>query len=215
MARLPRISFLEKILLRVGIPLAYALTRALGLTLRRRHAGCHADFPRRVGLGERFVFAFWHGDSCLITLEGIDLMARHGDIHLMVSPSRDGELMARFVTLAGARVVRGSSSRRSGQALLEMVKLMGDRDFGALAVDAPRGPRHVAKSGVLLLARRRGLAVQPVAARAPRKWVVGSWDGMEFPHPFSSPTILYGEPLHVPADADPAGIGGHNRMALR
>lgn len=194
---------LDWVTLQIGIPLAYGLFRAIGWTLRHGREGDDERFHSALDEGKRFVFAFWHGDSFLMAHE-MRHGFRYGRFHIMASQSRDGALMARFLRIVGVYAIRGSSSRGGGRALLGMIRGMGARDFAALAVDAPRGPRHrVNRDGILLLAHRTGLPIVPLAARAERKWTFNSWDRMEIPKPFSRTAIHYGEPLDVPETAGP------------
>ena len=188
--------------LHLGIPLLYVLFRLIDLTLRKRYEGEHKTFCSMPKEGRRVIVAFWHGDSFYMAHE-IPKITKYHRHHIMASKSRDGALMARYLRLAGATVVRGSSSRGGGKALLEMIRAMGDSHSGAIAVDAPRGPRHrVNKKGILLLAKRTGAPVFPAAARAEKKWAVRSWDRTEIPKPFSAVTLELAPPIQVPPDAD-------------
>ena len=74
--------------------------------------------------GRRLLVAFWHGDSFYLA-QDIPQITKYHRHHIMASKSRDGDLMARYLRLAGATVVRGSSSRGGGKALLGMIRAMG------------------------------------------------------------------------------------------
>jgi hypothetical protein len=190
----------------VGVPLAYLLFRAIALTLRRRPEGAADRFDADVAAGRRCIAAFWHDDSFYLAKE-MQRVRKHGDVYIMASPGRDGALMARFLRMAGARVVPGSTTHGGGRALLRMKDAMTARDSAAIAVDGSRRcPRFTVQDGVLLLARRTALPVVPIAVRTRRRWIVGSKDRVEVPYPFSAMTVVYGEPLFVPSDADAPAI---------
>lgn len=192
--------------LHVGVPIAYVLHRLIGWTLRRSRQGYHDRFRVEVAAGRRFICAFWHDDSLHLALEMRSVLG-DGDLYIMSSPGRDGALMTRFLEMAGARVAKGSTTHRGGRALLEMIRAMTPRDFAAMAVDGSRRcPRFSVQQGVLLLAQRTGLPIVPIAARASRKWIVGSKDRIEIPFPWAKVTLIYGETLEVPADADAAAL---------
>src|SRR5438093_222923 len=72
----------------------------------------------------------------------------------------------------------------------------------AIVPDGPRGPRHLAKDGVVQLARATGLPVFAfgVAARPARR--LGSWDRMQIPWPFARVAIVVSEPLFLPRRAE-------------
>src|ERR1700689_4206675 len=94
------------------------------------------------------VFAFWHR-SLLAAAHRF----RSLDIAILISPSFDGELIARTVELLGFRAIRGSSSRggEAGLRNIEFAYAAGHRC--AFTADGPRGPVFVAKPGVAALAQ--------------------------------------------------------------
>jgi lysophospholipid acyltransferase (LPLAT)-like uncharacterized protein len=73
---------------------------------------------------------------------------------------------------------------------------------GALVVDAPKGPAHVAKSGIIFLAKISGLPLLPIMWSADRYWRLRSWDRTIIPKPFSRIVLLYSDYLiQVPSKA--------------
>ncbi|MGB8510172.1 MAG: hypothetical protein WCD76_17465, partial [Pyrinomonadaceae bacterium] len=71
-------------------------------------------------------------------------------------------------------------------------------------IDGPRGPRHVAKMGAMLLAKKTGQPVLPFTVNAARHFAVSSWDRFQIPVPFTRATVRIAPPIRVPADADDA-----------
>lgn len=128
-----------------------------------------------------------------------------GPLAGLASTSGDGLLAAKIAKAFGfAKIVRGSSSRRGGPALLEMAHLMQQGWHTGLVLDAPRGPIFVAKPGVITLARISGRPIVPIAWAASRYWQLKSWDKMVIPKPFCK---IYGlaalhEAVYVPPNAD-------------
>jgi lysophospholipid acyltransferase (LPLAT)-like uncharacterized protein len=203
LASIFRKQLMNSVARHVGVPLIYGVFRLVGLTLRHRRGGNTDSLNRYVAAGGRSAAAFFHGDSFVLAHEFRQMRRRgEGGVRLMASQSRDGELMARFLKMVGARLVRGSSSRGGGRALIEMVKTRTADEHVGLAVDGPRGPRHRVKEGIVLLARRTELPICPMATHVERKWVIRSWDRMEIPKPFSRTRILLGELVKVPPNAD-------------
>ena len=86
----------------------------------------------------------------------------------MASTSDDGEIAAQGAKRFGWKVVRGSSTRRGGQALREMTALINKGYWGGLVVDAPTGPAHVSKLGIIYLARISGVPLLPMMWSADR-----------------------------------------------
>ncbi len=85
-----------------------------------------------------------------------------------------------------------------------MTRLVRAGLAGGVTVDGPRGPRHVAKMGPLVLAKRTGRPVLPFAVNAERVWRAPSWDGLQIPKPFTRATVRLAPPIRVLADADDA-----------
>ena len=80
----------------------------------------------------------------------------------MVSASRDGGILAGILEQFGVKPVRGSSSRRGPQALLEMTT-WAERGYDlAITPDGPRGPRYKVQEGVISAAQLTGLPIVPV-----------------------------------------------------
>ncbi len=69
--------------------------------------------------------------------------------------------------------------------------------------DGPRGPRFVAKPGVVLLAKASGAAILCFHIVPRRAWVLRkSWDRTEIPRPFCRTAIFIAPPITVPQDAE-------------
>jgi len=144
------------------------------------------------------VHAFWHSHQLSALWH-----YRRTRAGVLVSLSRDGEYIARIAAAVGFRPVRGSSSRAGHAGLKELVRLARSGVPVAVTPDGPRGPRHTVGPGLLLLAQKTGYPIVPVAIGLSRFWELPSWDRFRIPKPFAKGYGCWGEPFHVPADADP------------
>jgi len=172
------------------------LIRFLGATVRLRH---HADAQIRAWEGERrrFILAFWHRHLLMMRY------AYRGDrMTVMMSRSRDGELMAQSMFRLGVLSVRGSSSRGAAVSLKELIRAAREGSDIAFTPDGPRGPARRMQPGVVFAAQATGLPVIPVAIEASRCWEAPSWDRMLVPWPGARVEIVYGEAIAVPRDGD-------------
>ena len=172
----------------------------LKVTTRRRLIGAErlaADWER----GEQVILAFWHEQLVMMPFP-----YRGPRACIMVSRHRDGELISRAVKPLGVVTVRGSSTRGWAGGLKNMLRVFRAGADLAFAPDGPRGPRYVAKSGVIQVARVTGAPIYPIAA-APR-WSAraGSWDRLIIPFPGTRIVYAAGEPIRVPHDAEPDEI---------
>ena len=121
---------------------------------------------------------------------------------VMVSQNFDGEYIARIIKKHGYGVARGSSSRSASRVLVEMIRALRKGREAAVTVDGPRGPRHIAKPGVILLSKATGAAILCFHIVPRRAWILRkSWDRTEIPHPFTRTAIFIAPPLVVSAEA--------------
>ena len=118
----------------------------------------------------------------------------------LVSASRDGGFLARILELFGVQPVRGSTSRRGPQALLELTT-WAERGYDlAITPDGPRGPRYVIQDGVIVLAQLTGLPILPAVIFLSWKVCLRSWDRFQVPLPFARCEVTFGAPLRVPRE---------------
>jgi lysophospholipid acyltransferase (LPLAT)-like uncharacterized protein len=143
-----------------------------------------------------FVGVVWHKDF----LFALDFFRRR-KIVVMVSRSKDGELVARALHRLGYRTVRGSSSAGGREALTELTDLVRNGWGSAIIADGPRGPARHAKMGCVLAARNSGAPLIPWGCHASPNVTLRNWDGTMIPKPFAKVTVAFGEPLHVPSGA--------------
>jgi lysophospholipid acyltransferase (LPLAT)-like uncharacterized protein len=162
--------------------------------------GAEQVFPRWER-GERMILAFWHEQLIMMPF-----LYRGPRACIMISRHRDGELIARAVRPLGVDAVRGSSTRGWAGALKGMLQAHQRGADLVFAPDGPRGPRYVAKTGAIQVARATGAVIVPIAAAA--RWCrrLGSWDRMIVPLPGSIVTYIAGTPVSVGPDADAAAI---------
>ena len=147
--------------------------------------------------GQSLIYASWHRGVIYSIF-----FYRNTRFVAMASTSDDGEIAAQGAKRFGWKVVRGSSTRRGSQALREMISLTQKGYNAGLVVDAPRGPAHVSKPGVIVLAKKSGIPLLTGIWSADRYWRVNSWDRTIIPKPFSRIVGLYSDSLiKVPPDA--------------
>src|SRR5215213_3729631 len=193
-------SLRQRLAIRAAGVLFPLLIRAVGATLRFQVEGQeHWDEAARDG--RLPVYTFWHDRIFAGTY-----FFRGRRIVIMTSQSFDGEYIARFIQRLGYGAVRGSSTRGGVGALVELTRLVRKGCPAGFSIDGPRGPRHVAKMGAVLLAKKTGQPVLPFGVNADRCWSLGSWDRMQIPKPFSRVRVRFAPPIQVPPDADETAL---------
>ena len=119
----------------------------------------------------------------------------------LISASHDGGVLARTLQYFGVEAVRGSSSRRGAQALLELTS-WAERGYSiAITPDGPRGPCYQVSEGAIGLAQLSDFPIVPVSTDVRWKLRMKSWDRFQIPLPFARCEVRVGKPLQVRRDA--------------
>lgn len=177
------------------------LVRLLCATVRYRNS---AEPGGPLDANERpMIWAFWH--RCLV-------VATHRfqgrDIAVLTSRSFDGEIISRIIEKFGYRAVRGSSRRGALAAVLGARRELAGGRAVAFTVDGPLGPLYEAKPGPIVLSRLTGVRIIAFHIAVERAWMLGTWDRMLLPKPFSRVFVHFSAPMVVPAGADEAQMNG-------
>jgi hypothetical protein len=128
------------------------------------------------------------------------------NIAAMISASRDGGFITDIVQRFGMQSIRGSSSRRGPQALLEATGWI-EREYSvAITPDGPRGPAYRVQDGIIQLSKLTGRPIIPVSTFTHWKIRLKSWDRLQIPLPFTRCDIRFGEPIWAARDASDAQL---------
>jgi hypothetical protein len=179
--------------------------RAVAVTIRFRLDDRSRSFNGAPG--EKFIFAVWHNRLALCLMLYRRYVVRFAPDRRMaaiVSASRDGGMLARILEHFNVEPVRGSSSRRGGQALREMVSCAERGCDLGITPDGPRGPRYQVQEGVISTAQLTGLPIVPASYHLNWKIRLKSWDGFQIPLPFASCEVVVGRVMRVPVEATDA-----------
>ncbi len=196
---------------RLGAWLIFALVRSVSATLRYRWDDRSGYFDH--GEPGPAIYCVWHNRLALCLVPYYRYAKRHNHTRgmaAMVSASKDGAFLAAILECFGVQPVRGSSSRRGPQALLELTS-WAERGYDlALTPDGPRGPCYVVQEGAIALAQITGLPIVPASYNLDWKIRPKSWDRFQIPLPFSRCEMRLGKVLRVPREASDS-----EREALR
>ena len=183
----------------------YLGIRALAATIRFRiddRSGVFNGAPK-----EKVLFAIWHNRlalSAVLYRRQVLKFAPERRLAAMVSASRDGGLLAQILEHFGIEPVRGSSSRRGPQALIEMTTWAERGHDLAITPDGPRGPCYEVQDGVIATAQVTGLPIVPVSYHLNWKVRMKSWDRFQLPLPFARCELTFGRVLRVPRESSDA-----------
>ena len=188
--------------------------RLILATVRWRHENAQCVEPTLAGQGGAIAL-FWHGRIPLCLAVAPQWWRKR--TRCLVSPSADGEFVARALAMSGFPAIRASSAKK-GDAAKARAAIAAIREAvtwvqggGALVItpDGPRGPNEVIQAGALQIARRSG---QPIflmgIAANPASQARKAWDKVMFAAPFGRGAVVWDGPFTVPADADETVIAG-------
>ncbi len=116
---------------------------------------------------------------------------------LMISQSKDGDLISGVAHRTGWHTPRGSSSRGGKQAMDAMIDHLKTYGFGAHILDGPQGPMGRVKAGVIKMALEADAVVIPFYTSAENAWFFNSWDRFMLPKPFSRVFLTFGQEIRL------------------
>ena len=177
--------------------LIYYSIRLLNLTYRYEFLGLENKQKAQSAHPQKtFAYAVWHQN-----LIGAIFSHIGEKFTMVISESKDGELVAVTCAKFGHRPARGSSTRGGKKAMIEIVRTMKQGFPGALTVDGPKGPPHIVKPGIIEIARLCSCAILPLSVYAKSSWVFKkSWDQFRVPKPFTKIIVVIGEPIYIGND---------------
>lgn len=144
--------------------------------------------------GQNFIFAFRFPKGHMPTL----LVAHHGD----------GRMVGQAMSHLGVPLIYGSGSTDAGvnkggaRAFLGLLKELRRGQSVTLTADVPKVAREVGE-GIVLLARKSGVPIVPVAMATSRRGTLNTWDRMQWNRPFSRMVFVAGDRMAVPDDSSP------------
>ena len=177
----------------------YRFIRLYSLTFRLKIEN-ETEWLTYVNQGGTVVLCCWHQQF----FSAIRYFQRYRYMNpsIMISKSRDGEIIANVARRSGWQPIRGSSSRGGAEALRTIIGRFGQSRMVGHIVDGPQGPAGQVKAGVIRLAHAADAMIIPFYTSANRAWYFNSWDNFFLPKPFSKVTISFGHMIKLAATDD-------------
>ncbi|UCG20282.1 MAG: lysophospholipid acyltransferase family protein [Deltaproteobacteria bacterium] len=197
-------TFIGRLIRKVLVPLVrlwFSTCRVTILNERIYHEYFLSDIPIVVGT--------WHRAS-------IYFLYFFGNFRpmIMISQSKDGEMLAQYASGFGVIPARGSSQKGGRDALEQMRGYILSGGKGcATVLDGPRGPAYVAKKGMIHLAKLTGAPLIPLIWSANRVITIrDSWDKTMLPLPWSKVYVAFGEPIDIPAETSSRALEYYRQL---
>ncbi len=195
----PLLDWQKRLWITLAAPPARVLIRSLTASWRFRLVSVE---PWTCDTQSPMIICCWHRD--LAPAVAYLLARRDHDLRpgFLISPSRDGEFLARVLGGLGGQMIRGSANRTGARALRELYLAMRAGISPLIHPDGPQGPSQHAKSGAALLAQMTGYPLLPTRIQAHHRWQFNTWDRLQVPKPFADIYVDFDEPIYVaPSDA--------------
>ncbi|MEZ6019387.1 MAG: lysophospholipid acyltransferase family protein [Planctomycetota bacterium] len=160
-----------------------------------------SDDPEHLAvLQERGCLAvLWHGRglSCIPLFRGTQAS-------ILVSQSKDGQIMGDMLRGFGFETIDGSKSAGGTEAIRKLIGILKGGRTICLTPDGPRGPKHKVGPGAVLLSRSTRFPILPVGLGVNRAWHLNNWDSYTIPKPFAKVVSFVGAPIQVPRKLEEA-----------
>ena len=184
---------MKKLLFNYVLPyLLFGLIYIWCLTLRSKNLNEEEENHFKSLTGP-YILTLWHGRIFYLFY----YLRRHPDYFLLISPSIDGDLLARLARLMGYSVIPGSSYKKTVPAARSLIKVLNRNQRIIIIADGSRGPRCMAQSGSIQLA---GITEAPIFAMtfgSKNKMVLNSWDKFVIPMPFPRCILNFSSPIFL------------------
>ncbi|KMP11793.1 hypothetical protein UR09_02530 [Candidatus Nitromaritima sp. SCGC AAA799-A02] len=179
----------------------YVLIYVWCWTIRQSRKNREAeDYVRN--LPGRYILTLWHGRIFYLFY----YLRRRPDFHLLISPSQDGDLLARLARLMGYSVIRGSTFKQAVSSARALIKVLRREERIIIIADGSRGPRLKAQPGSIQLAGITDAPLIPMTYGARHKIELDTWDRFVLPLPFTRCTVHFGKPRPIPHRPDAKSV---------
>jgi lysophospholipid acyltransferase (LPLAT)-like uncharacterized protein len=173
----------------------------------------HVPLSRIQATGRPLIVAAWHGMTMMLT----SYLAATQDLDryvLIVPDDPRGVVLSAWAHQLGIApfpISMKADSMVAARRLLALIRQLGQGRILYVNPDGPYGPSHEPKGGVVYIARKAGATIIPTASFTATGVRIPRWDRYTVPFPFSRISVVFGEPLEIPPDADPE----HARALVR
>lgn len=141
------------------------------------------------------IYAMWHCHQ--LCIHGINHREK---LNVLISRSKDGQIMADIVEKWGFKTIRGSKGKQGAvEASMQMISALKAGENCAMMIDGPRGPARKVKNGIIKIAKLSGAPIVPVYWYSPSFNFASlpSWDSLRMPILDVKLINLYGRPIYV------------------
>ena len=188
---------MKKFLFNYVVPyLLYGVVYLWCATLRMKNLNSEAEDQIKSLTGP-YILTLWHGRIFYLFY----YLRNRPDYFLLISPSADGDLLAKLARLMGYSVIRGSTFKKAVPAARSLIRILRSGKRIIIIADGSRGPCCVAQPGSIQLAGITKMPLFPMTFSAKNKVTLNTWDKFILPLPFTRCSINFGTPINLASRA--------------
>jgi lysophospholipid acyltransferase (LPLAT)-like uncharacterized protein len=188
---------MKKFLFNYVVPyLLYGVVYLWCVTLRVKNLNREVEDQIKSLTGP-YILTLWHGRIFYLFY----YLRNRPDYFLLISPSADGDLLAKLARLMGYSVIRGSTFKKAVPAARSLIRVLRGGKRIIIIADGSRGPCCVAQSGSIQLAGITKLPLFPMTFSAKNKVTLNTWDKFILPLPFTRCSINFGSQVKLASRA--------------
>src|SRR5262245_11115458 len=149
------------------------------------------------------ILGMWHGQFMMLPiikpsyLPADVMLARHRDAGVMAEALKHFDM----TLIRGAGAASRHKDRGGAHAYMAAVQALRDGRSVAMTADVPGGEARRAGLGIVMVARRSGRPIIPVAIATRRYLALNTWSRMTINLPYSGLGFAVGPVIEVPRDA--------------
>ncbi len=155
------------------------------------------NIQQQYDAGQPLIVCFWHARMIMTTFGWQDTVK----LSMLSTPHRDGKIAAMTYNRLGIKTIWGSTKKGGSEAARGMIRALKGGEAVAITPDGPKGPRQRMQSSAIDIARMSGAKLIPVTATSSSSKILGTWDRLQIPTPFSRGVVWAAPPIDVPRKA--------------
>lgn len=141
------------------------------------------------------IFIAWHGRVAFAPY----FWNRSSKLSALVSPHRDGQLIAGLLKRFGIENISGSTNENPRSAAVRLLRELKNNASIAIIPDGPRGPSLTMTMSPVYYAKTTGKPIIGMTySIAKSRFLSKSWDRMLFPLPFQKGIVAVTKPFFIP-----------------
>ena len=186
----------------------YLYAKFVGQTTRWHTEGVE-EFHQLAKENNGVILVIWHGRAVMLPY----FKQKDLPLSALVSPHRDGQMIAGLLKRFGIGIIDGSSNENATGGALDLMRAIKKDTSICIIPDGPRGPRmHMGKSPIYYALKTGKPIIGAAYSIQNSKIIEKAWDKTMLPFPFSKGVCKTTKPIYIPADATETKLEEYRKL---